>query len=150
MNRHFVTTWPRKTTCPQCQQLVIDGLEEGIPYRITPAPLTPTGELHAALTGRNTYRLLANHIVRRTPENITADTPQTRPVVYATHTCNPTNPAHISIDHITETQRFLTDKYIALEKATPEQDTTQQALITINDVLASRVIDSPDDELPPF
>lgn len=148
MNRYFVTTWPRTSTCHRCGRLVLDGVEEGLPYRIDPAPLTLPGELHAQLTGHRTYRLLANHIARRTTENITAETPTARPPVYASHQCQPLHPEHISTAHIPETQRLLTDKY--LETATEDQDTDQQCLITLADVLAGRIIESPDDPMPPF
>lgn len=146
--RHFVTTWPRKNHCHRCGRLTLDGLDEGLPYRIDPAPLTTEGELIARFTGNNTYRLLAAHIVARTIENITTETPTTRPPVYATHQCEPINPHHIVTEHIPNTQALITDKY--LDTATPEQDTDQQALITITDVLNGKIIESPDDESPPF
>lgn len=146
---HFVTTWPRKNNCPQCGQLVCDGIDQGLAYRITPVPLNLRGELEATLARRGTYRLLANHLVRRDIDNITTETPTTRPPVYATHTCNPPNPAHISPAHVEETQRFITDKY--LEKSTETQNVEQEALLTITDVLnGGHVTSSPDDPAPPF
>lgn len=148
MSRHFVTTWPRRTTCPRCRRVVLDGIEEGLPYRIDPVPLTLPGELHAQLTGNRTYWQLANHIVRRTTENITAETPGTRPPVYAWHQCQPPDLIHISAQHIPDTQRLITDKY--LQTATPDQDTDQGCLITITDVLNGYVTESPDDQEVPF
>jgi hypothetical protein len=146
--RHFVTTWPRKNTCPKCQRTVLDGIAEGFPYRVDPIPLDLTAEITAELAGRRTYWTTAGHIVCRTFDNITVETPDTRPPVFATHHCAPPDPHHIAINHIPVTQQLITDKY--LEKATPEQDTDQQALITIADVLAGRVTESPDDQDPPF
>lgn len=147
-HRYFVTTWPRRNTCPKCHRTVLDGISEGFPYRIDPIPLDLTAEIQAELGGRRTYWTTAGHITPRTFENITTETPTTRPPVYATHTCTPPDPHHIAIQHIPITQQLITDKY--LEKATPEQDTDQQALITIADVLAGRVTESPDGEMPPF
>lgn len=147
-HRYFVTTWPRKTGCPKCGALILDGIEEGLPYRVDPAPLTLVGEILAETTGYRTYRFLAGHIVRRTFENITTETPDTRPPVFAWHRCQPITPEHISIPHIPVTQQLITDKY--LDKSTPEQDNDQQALITISEVLAGRITSSPDDQEPPF
>lgn len=148
MSRYFVSTWPRRSTCPRCTRLVLDGLDDGQPYRIDPAPLTVAGELAARLTNRWTYRLVAGHLVLRWPETITAETPDTRPPVFAQHNCSPLDPAVISPQHITATNRLLADK--GMETATKQQDTDQTALITISDVLAGRVTASPDDEEPPF
>jgi hypothetical protein len=148
MSRHFVTTWPRRGRCPQCGRLVLDGIEEGLPYRVTPIPLTLHGELAARLAGAATYRLIAGTIVRRTPEDTAAETPGTRPPVYAWHRCASVDPHHISIAHIPATQRLITNRN--MNTSTPERDTDQQRLITLVDVLNGHVTESPDDEAPPF
>lgn len=147
-NHHFVTTRPQTTTCHRCNRLILHGIEEGLPYRVDPAPLTLTGELTAQLANRTTYRLLTGHVVRRTPENITAETPDNRPPVFAWHNCTNTNAETVSAEHIPETQRIITNK--TTETATSAQDTDQRALLTLADVLGGHVIESPDDQQPPF
>lgn len=148
MTQHFVTTLPRRASCHRCAQLVLDGIEEGFPYRVDPVPLTLIGELTAQLAGRSIYRLIAGHVVRRTVENIMAETLDNRPPVFARHNCAPINTDAISIPHIAETQQLIADK--DLEIATATQGAGQQCLITIADVLGGRIIASPDDQNPPF
>jgi hypothetical protein len=145
---HFVTTWPRRATCHHCGRLVLDGIAEGHPYRVDPAPLTLAGELAARLAGRLTYWLLAGHVTLRFPEAIAAETLSTRPPVFAAHDCSPLDPTAISLEHITTTNRLIVDK--SMETATQQQDADHDALLTIADVLAGRVTESPDDEEPPF
>lgn len=145
MNRCFITSAPRQGQCPHCKRLTLNGVEEGFPYTVDPTPLTLLGELHAQLAGDPTYRLLADRIVRRTPENITAETPATRPPVYAPHHCRPHDPTHICTHHTTATQRLIAK---AAFTEPPKND--QDCLISLADLVAGRIIQAPGDHTPPF
>lgn len=52
---HLVSTTVQPATCPRCRRQILVALDEGLPARVDPAPITPAEEIAALLTGRWTY-----------------------------------------------------------------------------------------------
>lgn len=95
--QYLITTAPSTTRCHRCKRVTLSGLDAGMPYNVDAIPLTLTGELHARLTGRAIYRLIAGYINYREAAHITAG--NNHPVI-AAHRCTPIDPSHIAANHV--------------------------------------------------
>lgn len=104
----LATTRPLAAPCPRCHRLQLTGLEEGLPYRVEPAPLHAQAELAARLAGRRTYALIAGRLAYRNPERIRGDAHRGRPPVFADHRCeHPTQPGDVDPTHLDAVHRLL-------------------------------------------
>jgi hypothetical protein len=90
--RFLITTPPTPILCNNCNRIILNGLEAGMPYRIDPIPINVAGELAALTEGRLTYRMIAGQIVHRAAPDMRT---QPRPLVMRPHTCTPIDPSHI-------------------------------------------------------
>jgi hypothetical protein len=149
MNGHLVSTRATAETCGRCRRLMLAGLDEGLPYRIDPAPLTALAEL-AALTARvRTYGLSPGGWVHyRNAGRIGADARHGRPAVYAEHHCaRCLGPADIDPPHVPATAALI-------ERATPAPalapiSVDMDALFLVSRDLGGRVIGLTGN-IPPF
>jgi hypothetical protein len=144
---HFVTTPPRREVCPRCRALRLFGIAEGLPYRVTPVPLTAHGELRALLAGRRSYAISAvGRLIHRDQDRIRGDK-RGRPVVFAWHVHTPTDPADVDTSRAAAVLAYL-DRL--RERDTGEAD-ADPALFAIVTGLGGRVIRlTPTDDTPPF
>lgn len=121
-------------------------IDEGIPFRADPLPLTVLGELIAASNGRATFKFETGmkYCIYRN-ESRMRDKP--RPPVVAQHRCYEPLIEHIDehwAKHVSEVlQRMLTAKQVVAA----ENETEENALIRLNEVLGARVIEN---DRPPF
>jgi len=145
---HAVCTWPRLTICHRCNRQVLDGLDAGMAYRVDVIPLTLEGEVCARLNDQRTYRIASRHVFLRELPDIHATSDGNRPPVVAEHICAPIDTRHISQADTPDVIALIKDRY--LDKATPEQNREQVALLTIAGQFDLCVTDSPDDQDPPF
>lgn len=147
-SRHLVTTTPRRATCGRCKRVVLEGIADGMPYRVDALPLTLTGEVHARIAGHMTYRLLTGRLIHRDQYDIALDARTGRPPVAATHTCTPVDPSHIDPTHAATFAALTTEPPAT---TTDEQDTEQHSLFVLTGAFAgARVIAVPADDQPPF
>ncbi|MFB9432782.1 hypothetical protein [Streptoalloteichus tenebrarius] len=143
----FATTRPTPTPCPRCGRLHLTGLDEGVPYRVDPAPITLSAELHARLAGRRTYALIAGRLALRTPSRIRGDH-RGRPPVLPAHQCaHPVTPDQVEVDQVVAVARLLAPKRTA-PAPVPTSGLEAVALDLLSEHLGARVmsIDPP----PPF
>lgn len=146
--QHLVTTPPRRSICASCKRVVVDGITDGLAYRIDPAPLNLLGEVTARVAGRNTYRLIAGRPYIREHNDIEGDTRRGRPPVAATHTCTPIDPSHLDPAHVKAFTPLIREP---TPEATEDQNQEQNSLFVITGVFAgARVIAVPADDPPPF
>lgn len=147
-SRHMVTTAPRRSTCNTCRRVVLDGLSDGLPYRVDAAPLNLTGEVAARIAGRMTYRLLTGRFYRRDQYDVALDARTGRPAVTATHTCTPIDPTHIDPSHAPALMQLTADP---TPISTDDEDLEQHSLFVITGTFAgAHVIAVPADDPPPF
>jgi hypothetical protein len=95
-------------TCQKCRLTVLAALCEAVETRCEPTPLTREGELHAAASGRATYRLDGDRRLWRNDQwRILSDAPFPQDHRLAAHVCGQPIPAewaapipdHIRITH---------------------------------------------------
>lgn len=108
-SRHLVTTKPRRTTCPRCKRVTLEGVADGLDYQLDPAPITLAAEAQARIAGRMTYRLLAGRFVHRDHYDVARDTTRGRPPVAAAHTCTPLNAGDIELQHVRKFTALIGD-----------------------------------------
>lgn len=141
---HLVSRRPRCRPCPRCGRLTLWGLDEGVPFRVEPLPLTINAEIKAILAGLVTYGLCAGYVTFRDDQRIRIDTKWGRPPVVATHRCE----RHIVASDIEPSAVVATAnllKRASLEKAAnPDREEIEDEEIepqfTILDFLNGRVI----------
>lgn len=84
--QHFIDRRPRSESCPRCGRLQLNGVDEGLPYRVSPMPLTLEAELAAHLNGRRSYAIRGDYVTYRDAMRMRGDV-RGRPTVIATHDC---------------------------------------------------------------
>ncbi len=93
MSRHLITTKATLAICHGCQHPILTGIAEGLPVRVDPIPLNPTGALAAILAGRETYVLHFGELVYREESRIRGGA--IRGPILAAHQCGTTaTPEH--------------------------------------------------------
>jgi hypothetical protein len=144
---HFISTRPTCRPCANCHRLLLTGIDEGLPYRVDPAPLTALGELSARLTGRRSYALVASWLAHRTAGRIRMDGSRGRPIVFADHRCR-TPPAARDLDaqHAPAIGRLIA----ALTAPDTDDTADENALFLLATDLGGRVIGLTDNQTPPF
>ena len=90
---HLITTAPSLIQCQTCHRPVLAATVGGLDRHIDTACLNPAGELAALLSGRSTYEMRNDMLVRRGPEKIRAGSPGAP--VLAEHSCAPVPENHI-------------------------------------------------------
>lgn len=89
MGQHnLISRRPRCRPCPKCGRLNLLGIDEGVPFRVEPLPLTVQGEIRALLNGQITYGIHAGYVCFRDQGRMTLDAKWGRPPVCATHKCD--------------------------------------------------------------
>lgn len=86
--QHFVDRRPRSEACARCGRLQLLGIDEGVPFRVSPMPLSPVGELAARMKGLMSYAVHGDFLTHRDSFRIRGDASRGRPTVVATHECN--------------------------------------------------------------
>jgi hypothetical protein len=147
MSQHLITRRPVARRCDRCRRLQLEGIDQGLPYRVEPAPLTPHAELTAMLAGRWSYEIVADGLVYRDHLRITKDITRGRPPVFADHQCdNPATATDIDTTYIGTVTQF-----IATCSPRPDIETdpdTENALFLVTRQLGGRIIAI--DNNPPF
>jgi hypothetical protein len=120
------------------------GIDEGMPYRISPIPLTLEGEVHMRQLGFITYGLHSDYFCHRTAGRIQLDLRHPRPPVFATHKCF----FDLPVEFIQASAVPLTMK--AIEHASLEAETQNEgepppevdvnAMFTIAELLSGKVV----------
>lgn len=64
------------------------GIDEGVPFRVEPLPLTVDAEIKALISGRVTYGVHAGYVCFRDQGRMALDRKWGRPPVVATHRCD--------------------------------------------------------------
>ena len=148
---HLISRRPRCRTCEQCGRLQLLGIDEGIPYRVEPLPLTIQAEIRAIIGGRITYGAHVGYVCMRNEGRMTLDVKWGRPPVFATHKCHlPATAEDIDPSGVEATTAFIA-KVIAEQehRDDPVETATEvEALFSIADLLSGRVVAS--DGPPPF
>lgn len=90
---YLITTSPTMTACSRCRRPMLAATVAGLDRHVDTATLNPTGELAALVSGRATYELHGEQLVRRGVEKLRMPHP-TLPVL-ADHDCAPVPSEHI-------------------------------------------------------
>jgi hypothetical protein len=115
----------------------LDGIADGLPYRVDPVPLTAVAELRALLAGRLAWKLIGASLTWRTPESIRADTRRGRPIVFADHRCDTApEPADVDPTYLPVIRRLLSAAPI--DTRWSESETT--VLVLLGQHLGARVV----------
>lgn len=93
---YLITESPGLTKCYKCGQPVLAAVVGGLERKIDPAALNEIGELVVLLSGRKTFELRRDLLVRRTADKIRAGRSSGAPVM-AEHACKPIPEKHV--DH---------------------------------------------------
>lgn len=123
-----VTKPPVATECPRCGRIVLDGLDDGIPYRVDPLPVTIGAEAKARACGRYSYSLDGTPRLRDL-HRVTRD--QNRLPVLLDHDCSELNPETVDT-------RFVNQVREVAANAVPA-DTDHESLLLLRQVLGVRV-----------
>lgn len=126
---NYRTKPPTATLCPRCGRIVLDGLDDGIPYRLDPLPVTIATETVARNQRGYSYSLIDGLPRLRDVNRVKRDL-GTRPVLLE-HDCAPLDAATVDPRFI-ETVRTLT------ANAVPA-DADHDALLLLRSHLGSRV-----------
>ena len=141
-SQHLISKPCVRAVCRRCRRTVLDGVDQGLPYRVDPAPLNIIGELVALASGRSSYRRVAQvFMVRREQWNIATDVVKGRPLVLADHSC--VAPISILLD-----EKRIVDVVRILATATMQDETDRvlhNAMLTVlGEFPCARVIDPMD------
>lgn len=140
MSGHFVSTRPACRACRYCGRLELVGLDEGLPYRAEPAPLTLLAELRVRLTGRRSYVVINGELAYRNATRIAGDS-RGRPPVLAEHNC--AHPA-TATDIDTTPEHLHVIRQLIRVKSDPLWGKvctdTESALFTVTGQLNGRVV----------
>jgi hypothetical protein len=139
MNQHLVTSRPVTRRCPRCRRLQLVGLDEGLPYRVDPVPLTLHAELNARLAGRHSFQIIAGTLAHRNQHRINHDITRGRPPVFVEHHCHtPVKATDIDSTYLVVVNQFI-DYCTPKPETTPDSD-TETALFLVARQLNGRVI----------
>lgn len=152
---HLISRRPRCRICARCGRLQLLGIDEGLPYRVEPIPLTLDAEIKALMVGRITYGIHAGYVCHRTEGRMTLDVKYGRPPVLATHKC------HIATNAVDVDSGWVGATLAMIQRATAEQKVNDDgdeesaeaevdALFTISDLLNGRVVAEQNGPFPPF
>jgi hypothetical protein len=120
---------------------VLDGLDQGLPYRVEALPLNIIGELVAHFSGRSSYRRVASvFMVRREQWNIMTDAVKGRPLVLADHSCVAPIPILLDAKRALDVVRILAT---ATEQDETDRVLHNAALTVLGEFPCARVIDPP-------
>lgn len=148
---HLISRRPRCRNCERCGRLQLLGIDEGIPYRVEPLPLTVQAEIKAIIGGRITFGAHVGYVCYRDAGRMSLDVKWGRPPVFATHKCHlPATADDIDPRGVDATTAFIA-KVIAEQAHRDDPVETEkevEALFSIADLLAGRVVAGA--EPPPF
>lgn len=129
MKTRLVTKPPTATLCPRCGRIVLDGLDDGRPYRLDPLPVTIATETVARNQQRYSYSLIDGLPRLRDVNRVKRDL-DTLPVLLE-HDCAP-------LDAATVDPRFIETVRGVAANAVPAE-TDHDALLLLRQVLGARV-----------
>lgn len=127
------------------------GIDEGVPYRVEPLPLTVQAEIKAIIDGRSTYGAYVGYVCYRNEGRMKLDIKWGRPPVFATHKCAlPATETDIEPSGVDATTKFIERVITEQEHRNQPAESSEEieALFTIADLLAGRVVAVADK--PPF
>lgn len=134
--RGLVTQGPKAVFCRRCGRIVLDGLDDGVPYRLDPLPVTIAAERVARTARRYSFSVIDGSPRLRDLHRVRMDL-NTRPVLLE-HSCEP-------LDATTVDARFIQSIKGVTAGAVPS-DAEHDALLLLRSVLGARVYA----DAPPF
>lgn len=138
---HLISRRPQATQCPRCLRIMLVGIDEGVPFKVEPVPLTVSAEIKARMEGRKTFSTSAGYVAHRSASRMKSDLKYGRPAVFATHNCKTVPaPEEIQMSQVDATTRMMAGRKKKMGKQTPELMQDYEALFTISDMLAGRII----------
>lgn len=99
-----LTSLPRLGSCRDCTRPILTGHAEGLPYAVTPVPVTIHGEVECRQAGRHSYQLAYGRLLLRDRSRVLGSG---SPVVFVDHTCD--EPRHISGEHAAQALALVRD-----------------------------------------
>lgn len=125
----------------RCGRLELYGIDEGIPYRVAPLPLTVLAELKARVAGRGSFAVHGDFVTHRDAMRMRGDS-HGRPAVVATHECFAViTPEDIDESGVLEVARIVKQASKVTEDPSPMSDKEESALILVSRDLHGLIID---------
>lgn len=137
---HLISRRPRCRPCANCKRLQLLGIDEGLPFRVEPLPLTVGAEIAALMVGRVTYGIHVGYVCHRTEGRIGLDKFNGRPPVVATHKCQIiVNAADVEYGHVDAMSRII-ERASATKEEDKDDDAELDALFSLRDLLSGGVV----------
>lgn len=134
---HLVDRRPKQRECRRCRRIYLEGIDEGVPYRVDILPLSIAGELDALRCGRRTYAIQGDYVCHRNAMRMRGDARRGRPAILASHSCHEiVKPECYETGAVSEVQRMLR---ISARSDVPQREA--DGILAISETLNAVIIE---------